>query len=60
MASEAAVEETGTFGQQIWALLIVVFIGSIGGVLNQVFMYGGTVQSGSFGPLRVPRLQDKI
>ena len=51
---------TGTTGQNIQALLVVVMFAALGGVLVQIMMKGITFQTGKVGPINVKALLTKI
>lgn len=53
MATGPAVELTGTFGQQMAALLVVVLCAAVGGILMQIIMRGVDFRTGKIGPIKI-------
>ena len=53
MAGGPAVAMTGTWGERITALLVVVAMGAVGGIIVQILMRGVEFHSGKVGPIRL-------
>ena len=51
MAGGPAVAMTGTWGERITALLVVVAMGAVGGIIVQILMQGISFRSGKVGPI---------
>ena len=60
MAGGSSAELTGTTGQQIQALVVVVIFAAVGGIIVQIMMKGINFESGKIGPLKVKALLSKI
>ena len=60
MAGGGNVELTGTPGQQLQALLVVVIMACCGGILVQILMKGVKFHSGKVGPIHIKPLLTKI
>jgi solute carrier family 9B (sodium/hydrogen exchanger), member 1/2 len=55
-----AVEQSGTFAQQMVALGFVVLFATFGGIVVQILMKGLTFQTGKVGPVKIPNVTDKV
>ena len=60
MATGPAVELTGTFGQQMAALLVVVLCAAVGGIIMQIIMRGVDFRTGKIGPIKINPLLTMI
>ena len=53
MAGGANAAQTGSFLEQMTALMVVVLCATVGGILVQILMRGISFESGSVGPIRI-------
>ena len=53
MAGGAPVPLTGTWGERLAALFVVVILASCGGILIQILMKGIFFESGKIGPINI-------
>lgn len=60
MSGGSDVNLTGTLGEQILALLVVVLLAACGGILTQILMHGISFQSGKVGPVKINAALTKI